>query len=348
MILFTIITTLLVIGLTIYFGRPAIKSWKAQIKTKIFYFEEQNISLFSNLVNRIPDLSINYQGKSITANMFILKGIFICSGNKDIMKTDIQKGIIMRLSGSNSKWHGINILKTASNLEIRTKILPLEIIIDFELLRNEDYIMFEAWGECPTQIIKLEHRIANVPDILKENVGVEKKNANNLLGWICNVTLMLALTIFSLYMTFKLSPLKHTFYDSVGQVVADSMVVDTMESFKKTGWHTKYQDSLEYQKDLKAFGISNNATKRYEIEIKIDSEYTRFSLWIDGETKKYKLDKNYQIGFRVNLQYVSFIPFLIFLSITLFFAYVLSSVVKDNNRFRKIGLLASKLTTNGN
>ena len=137
----TALISIIAILISIIIGIPSFISLRNQAKSKIFFFEKQKLSLYDDLLKNIPDLDITYQGNKIQKSMFLLKGIFIFSGKNDIEKKDIQKGIIVKVEGDESKWYSYRIIDKTENLDIKISTRNSIINIDFDLLTDKDYFV---------------------------------------------------------------------------------------------------------------------------------------------------------------------------------------------------------------
>jgi uncharacterized protein (UPF0333 family) len=152
------------IVVTITVGIPAFIALQKERKTKLVFIQESLINLYHSVVKRFDEMTIKYKGNDIKENMFLLKGIIFCSGRKDITKDEITKSINFKTE-EGAIWHDCKIISTTTDLQVENIISGNEIRFDFPLLKNKDYIYFEALGESKKSTYKISHRIANIESI---------------------------------------------------------------------------------------------------------------------------------------------------------------------------------------
>lgn len=164
---------IITIILAIVFGIPAFLALKSATSTKIYFIEESIINLYDKVVKNISGLKITYNGNSIKENMFVLRGFFYCSGRKDIKRSDITKNINL-LMDEGTTWHDCKIISHTKDLDPKIELNQNEVLFEYELLKNKDFIYFEALGEGQKNKYEIEHRIANIPTIKKNKLEVYK------------------------------------------------------------------------------------------------------------------------------------------------------------------------------
>lgn len=340
----TLIISIITILITIIIGIPAFISLRNQAKSKIFFFEKQKISLYDDLLKNIPDLDITYKGKKIQKSMFLLKGIFIFSGKKDIEKKDIQKGIIVKVKGEDSKWYSYNIIDKTENLDIKISADESTLNIDFDLLTNKDYFVIEALGESDIQSLSYSHRIANVSKIETNKIGLIKSIKSTI--FICLIPIFFFVSIFWIVKPFRVDPyiLQPTFYDNSRNVVSKDSLIDTSNIDNSIPHNLSTEDSLIYRNILISQAKINFIAYKSDSISKIAAdEYSQLELLFAGKTKQYRLHKNYLVNFTYKIELVNILLesflIIIFLGVLIIFIGIIFYYIKYN----KISKLAISL-----
>lgn len=276
--------------------------------------------------------------------MFLLKGIFIFSGKKDIERKDIQKGIIIKVEGEGSKWYSNEIIDKTENLDVKISTDNSTLNIDFDLLTDKDYFVIEALGESDIQTITYSHRIANVSKIETGKIDLSKTIKASIWRYIF-------LIAFFLFFLVMLKPLKidsynlqSTFYDNSKNIVSRESLIDTSDLDKEIPSYLSGESRITYRNILKQEAKINFIGDHSDSLAKIAAkEYSQLDLLISRKTKLYRLDKNYLVSFSHSIQWMD-IAFACFVIIMLLIVLInLSGQVIYYLKYNKISELAFSL-----
>lgn len=174
----TLSDTLGVIGLilTVIFGIWGIVvAVKKRYPGKLTFVEENAIGLFNSIIKNFPEIKIQYDDKPISEQMVYLKASFINTGTIDLSTKDNSHKVKINLC-NDFKW--INGKITSHSNEVICDLVnnEKELILDFDLLRTNEYIQFEAFAEItnstkPAQTFRkalnFNHRIPNTGKVDK-------------------------------------------------------------------------------------------------------------------------------------------------------------------------------------
>lgn len=350
---------------TIFFALPA---YRDSQKTKIFFFQKQKIKLYTDLVKNIPDLDITYKGNKIQKSMFLLSGVFICSGNNDIVKDDVHKGIIIKINDDDGIWETIKIPKKTDDLEIFDAYTAQSLVLDFTLFKDKDYFIIEALGQAEKLSLSFSHRISNIPKIYQATAGIEKSIKSTLYAYLIGLLIISATFYFVIPAIHSVYSLKPTYFNNNKQAI-ETKPEDFFDKYIKTdsSFYQIKDTSRNSSKDtLDPLGMKPFFDSIQE-HIKIDrsnamidhfstiyhdkkdsiaevaaKEASSLVLLTGGETKPYRLDSNYLISFHHPLDWYNLI-LLYPIFMLIFFLYKLVQLVFQYFLYRKVAGLASKL-----
>lgn len=334
-------------------GIPAFITLRYQLKSKIFFFINQKLKLYEDVIKNIPELSITYDGNRIQKNMFLLKGIFIFSGKKDISKDDIQKGIVIKIKDNESNWLTHKIINKTDNLEIRTSQIKSSLNIDFDLLTDKDYFIIEALGESDNLDITYSHRIANVSKIEIGTIGIFKNVRNVFVIYLLLTAIflipILVIKPFKIW-SFDLQP---TYYNNSGGIISKAKMIDS-SILKNSTSSFLTEKSIDVQNTLQNEMVDNinrdmtenNLTLQSDSLAKLASEeYSKIGLIISGKTKSYRINKDHLVKFNLDNGFwdFSFLSALILILITIVLIIDLFRMAVHYFRYKRISELASSL-----
>ncbi len=307
--------TLVTIFISIVFGIPAFISLRQQSKTKIFFFEQQKINLYDDLLKNIPNLSIAYNGEAIEKTMFLLKGIFICSGKKDIVAADIQKGILIQNKGANSKWLDFNIIGKTQNLEVNLTNNGDIIELNFNLLKDKDYFVIKALGESEDVDLAYNHRIANVQSIDANSINkAENSIWSIILGLFSICFTMFIWSMGGPFSQVRSYDLDQKYYTQSGVEISRDILQKIMEDDHNREFH-----ALLNENKLGTFPYQSLYSITDSLKNRAVKARPRYSFFIHNKTQKYHVYKSYMVEFKLeNLGLFELIFGTIFLVIGLF------------------------------
>ena len=318
-------------------GAPSFIVFFKKPKTKILLIKEQHVNLYNDVVKNIPDLSIMFKGTPVHSNMFVWKGLFFCSGVEDIVSKDIDKGITLTIGGRDAHWHSFKIIDKTIDLDINVTSSESKLTIDFPLLKDNDYFILEALGQCDKYSVKTAHRISNVDDIEKKNITTAVEVKRELYSYLWTVLGCLVGVFIFFFIKYE-NKLKATYFNSNQEVVENYFANNTKSTSPPT--ISTVDTSITI--------TMGNAFKRYttatedSLSIALKKHYSALGLVFGQKTKFYKVDNDHFVRFGV--EYGSSDIFSSIFLIFLFFAlrgYVIRAI--NYKREMRVANLASKL-----
>ncbi len=142
---------------------------------KLTFVEENAIGLFNSIIKNFPDIKIQYDDKPITEQMVYLKASFINTGNIDLTTKDNSHKLKISLSDE-FKWINCKLTDYSNNVICKIENINNELIFDFDLLRKNEFIQFEAFAEIENtnkpastfrKSLTFTHRIPNTGKVDK-------------------------------------------------------------------------------------------------------------------------------------------------------------------------------------
>jgi hypothetical protein len=131
---------------TCFYG---VRSLKSKRRTKLNYYEEDNISLFKSIVQSIEGIEITYAKKTIGPNLVLLKGCIVNTGQIDIDKSMIHAPLRCSLPES-SMWLKAKIVSSSSGVNAEYQLsTPHDLEFSWDLLKPNEYFRFDALTETP-------------------------------------------------------------------------------------------------------------------------------------------------------------------------------------------------------
>lgn len=361
----TLSDILTIIGIVVGVFVAFYLSYRDSRKTRIFFFEKQKVKLYNDLIKNIPDLDIKYKGKEIQKTMFLLSGVFICSGNKDIVESDVHKGITITNNDDGGVWEQIKITKKLQGLDLYEVCGGSNIVISFKFLKDKDYFVIEALGQGERLSIDLSHRIANVSEIHYTRVGVQPDLKTAFAPFLFGLLMILILAYtlrpsarnpFYLRQTFyngETQPIstdpedfvrKYIIQGTLHQAAKDSSKGDSFEPLKANA----YLDSIRELIKMDSLNIVMDKnlriyeTKRDSVSKIAAKDANMLQLLTGGESKLYRLDSQYFISYHYPFEWSNMILLIPF-SIILIYFYTSAQLTSRYFRYRKVAGLASKL-----
>ena len=165
--------TIIGIGFTVLFGITTIfLALKKIYPAELLYIEEESLNLYDSVVKNISGLNITYKSQPIKENMFLIRGFLFKKGRKDIVPGMIESKLKISLP-KKWIWHDSNIISKSEGLIIKTVPNENELLFDFGLFKNNEYVFFESLVETTeekglSKSIKFKHRIADTGQVTKE------------------------------------------------------------------------------------------------------------------------------------------------------------------------------------
>jgi hypothetical protein len=187
--------------LTLGFGGYGIwEKRKSQKKVSLGFEKKECYSLFKKDIDRL-NIEINYQGKTLDSYLILFKGTICNNGNSDIDKTRIHNPLLIK-TNDEYKWLEANVSDIPDGAIVAlTKIDDTSLKLDWDLLKKDEQIEFEALIEIPQNkeieeitesfynSITFDFRITDVNKIEKlsdinpmEKTELRKRKANIFLG----------------------------------------------------------------------------------------------------------------------------------------------------------------------
>jgi hypothetical protein len=208
--------------------------------------------------------------------MFVLRGFLYCLGRKDIDKDEITKNVNLSLD-KGSIWRDCKIISYTKDLNPSFIIKDEELIFNYDLLKNDDYLYFEALGESKDDNYTVSHRIANVPTIQKESLQTFRSIGTSIFLGIIMLILSIVV-IFTLLKPFDIDrwEFDKTYFDKNGNIVP----YDTVRSHTNFSLVT-YEEKFEKDSLNKVFN---------KLNLLFGKRSKTFSL-VDGYGVKYEYDE---------------------------------------------------------
>lgn len=337
------ITFIVTIVVTVLVAIPSLISLRNQAKSKIFFFEHQKLNLYNDLVKKIPDLNITYKGKNIHQTLFSFSGIFIFSGKKDVIKSDIQKGIQIKIDEKDANWAEYKIIKQSENLDLKIDAENSNLNIDFSQLIDNDFFVVEALGEANNFDISISHRIANVSKVEFGTINLNKNIKFSIVFYFFFLVIIgLPFSVVNKLQSFDLIP---TYYDTNSNLVLKQNLIDTSDIDKFIPKGISVEDSILYRRRLVSESVSpfNFNTKIDSLAEIAASEYFKPYLIIKGDTKKYIISPDYNVTFHLKMDLFEIFLEIIQLIMMSTLLYIFIGKIVDYIKYNKISARALKL-----
>lgn len=145
---------------------------------RLTFIEEQCLSLFEGLVKNLPKMQVLYEGKPVSDNLVLVKGLMLNVGSKDISHEMVEQPLQMEVSNG-FKWLAAKVVSSSPGVNGRVLTLNEGILeFDLGLFRCEECIRFEAIAEVPRngpegadparefrKVMSFRHRIADTAKV---------------------------------------------------------------------------------------------------------------------------------------------------------------------------------------
>jgi len=174
---FSDILSILGLILTIIFGIWGIMiTIRKRYPGKITFVEENAIGLFNSIIKSFSEIKIQYNDLPISEQMIYLKASFINTGSIDLSTKDNTHKLKVELP-NDYKWINCKITGHSKDIECNLSSTNRELIFDFDLLRKNEFIQFEAFAEIKNtyksasvfrKSLAFTHRIPNTTKIDKQ------------------------------------------------------------------------------------------------------------------------------------------------------------------------------------
>jgi hypothetical protein len=155
---------------------------KTRRSVSMAFVEREFIPLFKTIIKNFNSLEIKYKNKPITENLVLIKTSLVNDGNTDIDKSMIYKSITIYLP-ENFKCIEETITEKSENVNASISSINNEVLIEWDLLKKDEYISFDLLVEVSTDkeketqiekqdldYYKIDQRITNLKDIKKYNI----------------------------------------------------------------------------------------------------------------------------------------------------------------------------------
>ncbi|MBE3118059.1 MAG: hypothetical protein IMZ50_04785 [Candidatus Atribacteria bacterium] len=159
---------------------------KANKKIKLSYIEVDYIPLFQSIVKNIDGIEVQYEGKTISPSLHLLKGCIINAGTLDIDDQTIHEPLRIKLSET-FKWIKVGISDKSPDLKLEYEIRATgELEFRWNLMKKGEYIKFDALIEAQARSAETE-----IKDSPKAELGFTKN-----LSFLHRITNLDAITFF--------------------------------------------------------------------------------------------------------------------------------------------------------
>lgn len=167
---FSDILTILGLILTVVFGIWGIViTIRKRYPGRITFVEQNAIGLFNSIIESFPEIKIQYNDLPISEQMIYLKASFINTGSIDLSTKESSHKLKIELP-TDYKWINCKITDSSQNIQCTLSRTNSELCFDFDLLRKNEFIQFEAFAEIkntdrPASVFRksliFSHRIPN-------------------------------------------------------------------------------------------------------------------------------------------------------------------------------------------
>ena len=175
---FSDILAILGLILTVVFGIwGIIITIRKRYPGRITFVEENAIGLFNSIIKSFSEIKIQYNDLPISEQMIYLKASFINTGNTDLSTKDNTHKLKIELP-NDYKWINCKITGHSKDIECNLTNTNSELTFDFDLLRKNEFIQFEAFAEIKNtdrpastfrKSLTFSHRIPNTAKIDKQH-----------------------------------------------------------------------------------------------------------------------------------------------------------------------------------
>lgn len=214
-------TILGIIGivLTVGFGIYSIWSYKKSRRNVSLEFQRKECySLFRDDVNRL-NIEIVYNKKPLTRTLILLKAKLLNNGQIDIDKNRIYSPLKIK-STDDFNWLETTITSNPESATTSVKLISeTEIQLDWDLLKKDEFIEFEALAEVVNtdkQYLEkaldfynglfFDFRITDLNSIQKEKLFSNSNRQRNFLSRITKVTALAAIFLGIVFLVFGFFP----------------------------------------------------------------------------------------------------------------------------------------------
>lgn len=173
---FSDILTIIGLILTVVFGIwGIIITIRKRYPGRITFVEENAIGLFNSIIKSFSEIKIQYNDDPISEQMIYLKASFINTGSIDLSTKDNSHKLKIELP-NDYKWINCKITGHSKDIECNLSTNNGEIVFDFDLLRKNEFIQFEAFAEIKNtdrpastfrKSLGFSHRIPNTAKVDK-------------------------------------------------------------------------------------------------------------------------------------------------------------------------------------
>lgn len=144
---------------------------------KVTFVEENAIGLFNSIIKSFSEIKIQYNNLPISEQMIYLKASFINTGSIDLSTKDNSHKLKIELP-NDYKWINCKITGHSKDIVCNLSNTSRDLIFDFDLLRKNEFIQFEAFAEIKNidrpasnfrKSLIFSHRIPNTAKIDKQS-----------------------------------------------------------------------------------------------------------------------------------------------------------------------------------
>jgi hypothetical protein len=322
--------------ITAYFSIKQFKKTNIALSDiEVYNFEKENYEKFKNLKITLNDVEINNK-------LTFIKGVIYIAGQNDIPKESIHQGITIK-GDNDTVFKDFKILKSNYDFKIANSGGAISVISD--ILKVNDYIIFETVCENLNSELKIEHRILNAADTLRIRYSSLKDSRPNSIFLLILGILMLFVLAQPFMSLRKQYDFETIFYENGEQISKESLENNRknfiegwnngIEAVKK-GIDSLAQDSLlpddsrirllPLRLELFKKFRGNTDISLYEDKIKagniLDSIIRNTNsiefFWAKEYKKRFKIGNSLEASFRLE-NYTSIVINLIFIITTLIF-----------------------------
>ena len=358
-----LIITIVSTAFTLIFGIFAVYTFYfRRYPGEISCFYDEHINLHNSILKNLDDLKILYQGNEIGENMYLIKGVILNSGNKDITPSDVEQNLRLLLP-TNGIWLDSKIISKSDDIKVELREENASLDLQLGLFRKSEYLYFEALADSPLinkpdKDLKFEHRIADtgfVKVFPKVDLNEKLKTTLQMIG------LTFLLVIMTSYLTLEY---KKKIYWSYGQLStkianrdlpnlyfnSDSTTFIDVEGLKKGKLFTE-NDSIEIDSSIilsiyspTLFNSIDNVNQDSLYKI-VQNETSITDVLTKIQPKKFK-EGTTDIEFILDSLHINFTRVLLILLILSIF--LLAKFSFDYFLFRRRNFLLKKVKTAAN
>lgn len=295
-------------------------------KTRIYLFVTRKESLYNDLVKTSKRLKITYDGRNINENLILMRCVFTCSGRNDIIRGDVEKGIIISVKGEGNTLYEVKILSKSDNLNLEVALDEHEAEIKFNHLRNKDFFYVQIIARSDNKTINFDHRIAQVEGDIRLK-SLDEKLPRQWRGAWLGMFFLAAMTYWSLDNSiFGKYKIKEQYFNNNGNEISKEKFMSEVGLSKYVGSRrlsdSDYLFTLSYDTSFKEVVTVQGEDSVKEV---FRLENGGRSLFTKSFSKDWITNKGFRIRYYFELSYADYFGYLLLaLSMIVGFYYLVA------------------------